>query len=102
MGIALHTIETIGNSILSRTDRVLLLNLPQQHYAAGAGAGDSVTLTVSGVVLPTTYTVLLGDVGQAAVAFVTGRTFQGFTVNIKPISTSVTLAAGAIDLAVVA
>jgi hypothetical protein len=102
MGIDLHTVESLDNSILSRTDRVLLLNLPQQPYAAGSGAGALVTLTVSGAVLPPTYTVLLGDPGQAAVAFVTGRTFTGFTVKISPISSSATLSAGAIDITVLA
>jgi hypothetical protein len=101
MGLDIHTVESIDNSILSRTDRVLLLNLPQQPYAAGSGTGAGVTLTISAV-LPSTYTVLLGDPGQAAVAFVTGRSFRGFTVNIEPISSSAILTAGAIDLAVLA
>jgi hypothetical protein len=98
----IHTIESLDNSILSRTDRVLLLNLPQRPYAGG-GAGVTVTaFTVSGQVLPPTYTVVLGDVGQAAVAFVTGRSFTGFTVKIAPLSSSASVAAGAIDVMIFA
>ncbi len=61
-------------------------------------AGQGSSFAVSGLNLPATYGVYLGDLGVAGDAYVTSRTQTGFTVNIAPGSSSQTLAAGKIDI----
>jgi hypothetical protein len=97
----LHTVEVIDGSTLAMGDRVILAHLPQQAYSAGGGAGQVVTLAVTGLKLPAKYSVLLG-LGQDATGFVTARTQTGFTVNIEPRLAANTLSAGSVDILVVA
>jgi hypothetical protein len=105
MGIDCHTIDQVSGSTFAFTDRVLLLNLPQQANAAGGGAGSSVTTAVSvpsGVTLPAAYSVLVGGLSQDATAYVTGRTSTGFNVVLEPRLAANTLAAGTFDVVVIA
>jgi hypothetical protein len=66
----------------------------------GGGAGASVVTAVSCKGLPAKYTVNVTP-NQDAVAFVTLKTQNGFTVTIFPRLAASTLAAGKIDIQVV-
>jgi hypothetical protein len=103
MGIDVHTIEQIGNtSNFARTDRIFLAAFPQSANAAGSGAGSSVTTAFSGLGLPTTYSVIVSGLSQAAFATVTGRTHIGFNVVLTPTAAGVRLASGTFDCLIVA
>jgi hypothetical protein len=74
--------------------------------AAGSGEGASVTVTISNIVdkygsglLPRTY-VVNALASQAATVTVSSKTTSGFTLTLTPISSSVTLAAGSVDVLV--
>jgi hypothetical protein len=100
MGLAVHSIETLDNSTFSRTDRVLLANLPAVANAAGGSAGAAVTTAVSAN-LPAAYTVQVTP-SQACFVSVTSKTSSGFSVVLTPTLGSVTLAAGTFDVVVLA
>jgi hypothetical protein len=75
--------------------------------AAGSGAGDAVTVTVNNIVdplgnglLPSENYVVNANASQPATVTVSGKTSSGFTLTVTPISGSVTLAAGTIDVVV--
>jgi hypothetical protein len=103
MGIDVRVIEQIGNtSNFARTDRVFLAAYPQTPNPAAAAAGDSVTVSFSGLVLPATYSVIVSGLSQEAVATVTNRTHTGFNVVLNPLTGSVVLAIGTFDVLVVA
>jgi hypothetical protein len=103
LGIDVRVIEQIGNtSNFARTDRVFLAVFPQTANPAASGAGASVTLGFSGLQLPAVYSVLVSGLSQPAVATVTGRTFSSFNVVLNPLSSSITLASGTFDVAVLA
>jgi hypothetical protein len=104
MPLDYHTVETVdGATPTNRTDRVILGFLPAVANQAGAGAGDSVQVTISGLVLPSAYNVQVTP-GQACVASVTpsSKGFGGFTVTLTPLSSSQTISADSIDILVTA
>lgn len=103
MSFDIHTISVKkGSSPLAQQDRVQLVLLTQQAYVAGSGAGAAVTLAITGLDLPNTYNVDIGDLGQDATAYISARTNTGFTINIHPRLAANTLAAGVADLKVFA
>lgn len=102
MGIDLHTVETpSGTGPDAWSDRKIIGQLVDVANVAGAGAGDSVTTVVSGLSLPSKYTVMVMP-NQDAVAFVTLKTTAGFSVTLKPRLAADTLAAGTFDVLIVA
>jgi hypothetical protein len=103
MPFDLHTIETVdGASQTARTDRVILAFLPSVSSAAGAGAGDAVTVTISGLSLPSTPYVVHALPSQPAVVSVSAKTVGGFVLTLTPLTTGTTLAAGTVDVLAVA
>ena len=102
MGFDLHTLDVLGGSSpTAQPDRLGVLYLPGQANAAGGSAGASVTLAFTGLTLPATYAVLAQPSQDAFVA-VTTKTQTGFDVVLTPTSGTVTLAAGTVDIVVLA
>jgi hypothetical protein len=66
---------------------------------AAAGAGDSVSLTVSGLTLPSVFAVHALP-SQPAIVSVGSKTNSGLCVNAYAPSSSITLAAGSVDILV--
>ena len=95
-----HTVAVVDGSTLSQTDRVVLALLPARANAAG-GAGVAVTVVVTGLDLPPVYGVQATP-SQAALVSVSAKTQAGFTVTLTPLSGSVSLAVGTVDIAVTA
>jgi hypothetical protein len=101
MPIDFHTIETVdGATPLARTDRLIIAHLPS-FPNAGAAEGASVTVTVSGLSLPSVYAVHATP-SQPAVVSVGSKTNSGFTLTLSPLSSNETLSAGTIDITTVA
>jgi hypothetical protein len=99
-----HTLETVdGATPLSRTDRIIIAHLPQVANVAGAAAGDTVQVPISGLTLPAAYAVHVTP-GSAVIASVlqSSKTNSGFSIVLTPLSSSATVAAGAIDVTVFA
>ena len=70
--------------------------------AVGGGAGQAVTVAVTGLKnLPAKYGVMVSP-GQDATWFVSSKTSTGFTVTLNPRLAANTLAAGTIDLLIFA
>ncbi len=101
MGQPVHTVESPTGFQLALQDRIIIGNLPNVATAAGGGAGATVTKTFSGLRLPANYSVMV-EASQACFASVSAKTSAGFTVTLTPTLSSVTLAAGTIDVTVVA
>jgi hypothetical protein len=104
MPIDFHTLETVdGSTPTNRTDRLMLAFLPQVANAAGGSAGATVTVAISGLVLPSAYTVQVTP-GSGVIASVlqSSKTNAGFSIVLTPLSSSATVAAGAIDVMVFA
>jgi hypothetical protein len=95
-----HSVEQVDGSTFSRSDRVILANLPGVVTAIGGGAGQSVTTAVVCKGLPAKYTVNVTP-NQDATAWVTAKTTSGFNVVIAPRLAASTLAAGTVDIQVV-
>jgi hypothetical protein len=96
----LRVIETVdGATPTNRTDRVILGFLPGFPSAAAAGAGNSVQVTVSGLTLPAIFAVEATP-SQPAIVSVGSKTNSGFIVTLTPPSSSITLAAGSVDVMV--
>lgn len=104
MPIDMHTVETVdGSTPTNRTDRVQVAFLPQVANVAGAAAGDTVTVAIGNLVLPSVYNVqVTPGSGVAASVLQSSKTNTGFSVVLTPLSSSVTVAAGAIDVMVFA
>lgn len=106
MSYDLHTVSIIPGCTPQRLDRVRLGFFPGVATPAGGGAGQSVSVTVNatlfpGLSLPSTYNVHVTP-NQDAVPFVTNKTASGFTVTLNPRLAANTLAAGTIDIEVLA
>lgn len=98
----IHSVAVSDKSdALAQQDRLHLLMKKQLAHAAGGSAGAAVTVALSGLSLPASYTVQATP-SQDATTWVTNRTQAGFTVNIAPRLAASTLAAGAIDVVVMA
>jgi hypothetical protein len=104
MPIDVHTVEIAdGSNPTNRTDRVMLAFLPQVANAAGGSAGATVTVAIGNLVLPSAYTVQVTP-GSGVIASVlqSSKTNSGFSIILTPLSSSLTVAAGAIDVMVFA
>jgi hypothetical protein len=102
MPLDYHTVETVdGATPTNRTDRVILGFLPGFPSAAAAGEGDAVQVTVSGLTLPSVFSVHALP-SQPAIVSVGSKSNSGFTVTLTPPSSSITLAAGSVDITIVA
>jgi hypothetical protein len=66
--------------------------MPGVANVAAAGAGDSVSITVSGLTLPSVYAVHALP-SQPAIVSVGSKTVGGFVLTLTPPSSSITLAA---------
>jgi hypothetical protein len=102
MPIDMHTVEIAdGSTPTNRTDRVMLAFLPQVANPAGGSAGAAVTVAIGGLVLPSVYNVQVTP-GSAVIASVlqSSKTNSGFSIVLTPLSNSLTVAAGAIDVLV--
>jgi hypothetical protein len=68
----------------------------------GGGAGQTVTVVVTGMQLPPAakYTVLVQP-NQDATWFVSAKTTTGFTITLTPRLAANTLAAGTIDIVII-
>ena len=101
MAFQLHTIEVPGGVTPQKNDRIVIGNLPNVANAAGTGAGASVTVSVTGLSLPAAYGVSV-EPSQDANCFVTNKTSSGFTVTMNPRLATNTLAAGTLDIIIIA
>jgi hypothetical protein len=104
MPLDFHSLElTDGSTPTTRTDRLILAFLPQVANLAGSATGATVTVPISGLSLPASYNVQVTP-GSGVVASVlqSSKTFSGFSIVLTPLSSSATVAAGAIDVMVFA
>lgn len=104
MSLTKHTIEAPDGAAGADSDRAILGVLSNIANAAGSGAGASVTTAValpSTANLPANYAVVVNP-GQAATAYVSGKTATGFNVTLTPVLSTATLGAGTFDVVIVA
>ena len=102
MAKELHTVSLLKGTVLAQEDRVLLGMQVAVANAAGGGAGAAVVTAVAFAGdLPAKYSVFVNP-GQDATWFVSGKTATGFNVTLNPRLAANTLAAGTIDVLVVA
>ena len=103
MAFELHTVEVpTGGYGFAQKDRIVHAAAFGVANAAGGGAGQSVTVTVSGLSgLPANYGVLVNP-GQDATWFVSSKTSTGFTITLNPRLAANTLASGTVDWFLVA
>jgi type IV secretory pathway VirJ component len=97
----LHTIAVATGSDLSNEDRLVVLMKKQLANSAGGGAGQSVTIAVTGLTLPASYAVQATP-DQDATVWISGRSQTGFTINLAPRLAANTLAVGKVDVVVMA
>jgi hypothetical protein len=98
------------STLTSNLARPIALFAATVANAAGSGAGASVTVTVNNIIdsfgdglLPSdTDYVVNALASQPATVTVSGKTASGFTLTLAPISSGTTLAAGTIDVMVMA
>jgi hypothetical protein len=102
MPFDMHTVESVdGGTPLNRSDRLQIAFLPQVANAAGGTAGAAVTVAIGNLVLPSVYVVhVTPGSGVAASVLQSSKTNSGFSVVLTPLSSSATVAAGAIDVMV--
>jgi hypothetical protein len=103
MPLDYHTLQIAdGSTPTSFSDRLQVAFLPNVANAAGA-EGAAVTVTLSGLVLPSAYAVHVTP-SQAVIVSVpaNSKTFSGFSVVLTPLSSTQTIAAGSIDILVTA
>ena len=97
-----HPIDLVDGTQLARMDRVIVAAKFGLANVAGAAAGDAVTVDVAFVgQLPDLYGVFVNP-GQDATWFVNAKTNAGFTVTLNPRLAANQLAAGTIDVLVLA
>ena len=103
MSLVIHTVAMFeGGANTLRSDRLLMGVLKGVTYAAGSGAGASVTVAVSSLKgLPATGYVVQVSPDQDCTWFVT-KTATGFTVTLTPRLAANVLASGALDILVFA
>jgi len=98
----LHTISVSDASDpLAQADRLLVVLKKAVANVAGGSAGASVTVAVTGLRLPAKFTVFVTP-DQDATHWISGRSAAGFTVNLSPRLAASTLAAGTLDILVLA
>lgn len=103
MPFPLHIVEVADGSNNLWSDRLIVGVQNGLASAAGGSAGAAVTVTVAFADLPAVYGVHVGiNNADAATAVVSNKTSTGFTVTLAPAVATVTLAAGTIDVLVVA
>lgn len=99
-----HHIQVADGSVanLAQNDRVIFAT-GQKANSAGGGAGQSVSVSVSGLTLPANYQVLVNP-NQDATAYVaqSSKSATGFTITLNPRLAANTLASGSVDWAVFA
>ncbi|HEX7854454.1 MAG TPA: hypothetical protein VF503_12235 [Sphingobium sp.] len=102
MSKVVHSVSLLpGFDPTSFEDRLILGVKKALANVAGGSAGASVTVVLTGLSLPKNYTVFVSP-GQDATWWISARTQSGFTVNLSPRLAANTLAAGTIDILVVA
>ena len=78
MPLDFHTTELAdGSTPTARTDGLIIAYLPRLANAAGAGAGDAVEVTITGLTLPSVFNVQATP-SQPAIVSVGSKTFTGF------------------------
>ena len=104
MPIDFHTIETVdGSAPTNRSDRLIVAFLPGVANPAGGSPGAAVTVAITGLVLPASYSVQITP-GSGVIASVlqSSKTNSGFSIVLTPLSSSATVAAGSFDAMVFA
>lgn len=103
MAFELHTVEVpSGGYGFAQRDRIIHAAAFGAANAVGGGAGQAVTVVVSGLTnLPANYGVLVNP-GQDATWWVDTKTATGFTIHLLPRLAANTLAAGTVDWFLVA
>lgn len=98
MAFELHTVEVPnGGYGFASKDRIIHAGASGVVNVIGGGAGQAVTVVVSGLVgLPANYGVLVNP-GQDATWWVDTKTSTGFTIHLLPRLAANTLAAGTVD-----
>lgn len=97
----LHTVAVSDSSSqLAQDDRLLIVLQKQIANGVGSGAGAALAIPVS-VRLPASYAVFVTP-DQDATNWISNRSQSGFTINLAPRLAGSTLAAGKLDLLVVA
>lgn len=100
--LPLHTLEVQDGSTLAQSDRLLVALRMAVANLIGGGAGTLVTVAVTfAQPMPANY-VVLADTGQDTVNFATAKTTLGFTLNILPRLAANTVAAGAVNILILA
>lgn len=101
MGQPVHTVEVPTGFQLALQDRIIVGNLPNVATAAGSGAGATVVKAFTGLRLPANYSLQV-SASQACDISYSAKTSTGFTITLTPPLSSITLAAGTIDVTVIA
>jgi len=95
-----HTVGIIPGADPGWTDHIKVGLLKGLAYGVGGSAGAAVSVNVVGI-FPASYGVF-PSVGADLVVNITAKTAAGFTVNIEPRLATATIAAGTLDLFVIA
>lgn len=109
MPLPVHTVEFVdaaagqaGNGPTYANEKLVVAKLDAVPTLVGGGAGQSVTTAIAfAAELPANYAVQVTP-DQDAVAFVSSKTSSGFNVVLNPRLAANTLAAGHVDVIVVA
>lgn len=101
MGQPVHTVESPTGFTLALQDRIIIGNLPNVATVAGGSAGAVVTKVFTGLRLPANYSLQM-SASQACDLSYSAKSSTGFTVTLTPPQTTITLAAGTIDVTVIA
>lgn len=94
-------VVSADGSQLAEANRVLMGKLVGIPTVAGGSAGATVVMVFTGLDLPANYSVF-GTMNQAGDAAVSAKTNTGFTVTLSPSLSTVTLAAGLLDILIIA
>ncbi len=104
MSIDLHTVSLVAGTTPLRSN-ALFVGAMTVSNAVGSAAGASVTVSVAapaGKAFPGSAYKVVATPNQDAVAFVTGKSASGFTLTLNPRLAANTLAAGTVDLMIIA
>lgn len=99
MSFDVHTVAVVPGTNLNANDRLHVGLLQGVANLVGGSAGAAVAVAVTGLKLPSKYTVVVSP-SQDSTWYITAKTATGFTVNLLPRLASETLAAGTFDLAI--
>lgn len=100
MALDQHTISVPTGAHPNYQDRTIIgaqFGIPN---AAGAAGATVATVVAFGDELPPNYGVII-DAGQDAYGWVTNKTANGFTVNLAPVLSTASVAAGTFAVVVV-